>query len=136
YRGLYEQTKATYHRWFGESPPENIWPPTAIRYGGAGAVKRIDTRRFWLVRRPDFASWRGARSTARASSLASGLLIVPVVAVLANPFNLHGREFLELYGTLVVVALATSLAARWILRLMPDANQGLDELQQGDLDPY
>ena len=32
YRSLYEKTLDSYEQWFNESPPSDIWPPTAVRF--------------------------------------------------------------------------------------------------------
>lgn len=47
---LYERTKASYERIFGQTPPPDIWPPTAERFVSDGV--RIRQRDVWVVRKP------------------------------------------------------------------------------------
>lgn len=54
FKALYEQTLQSYRRVFGE-PPEDIWPPTDIRFGRDLYYRRVNTKqnivipRFWLT---------------------------------------------------------------------------------------
>jgi hypothetical protein len=48
----YLKTKETYVRTFGERPPEDIWPPNAIRFGRRHM--RISTDEYVIVKKSDF----------------------------------------------------------------------------------
>jgi hypothetical protein len=46
---LYEQTKASYARMLNESPPPDIWPDSARRFGDDVHSVRINTRDNWVI---------------------------------------------------------------------------------------
>jgi len=51
----YSRTKLTYFVWFSEEPPEDIWPPSAVRFRHVHFAK-IDLLTHWVVPSGD---WRG-----------------------------------------------------------------------------
>ena len=48
----YEQTKSSYERIFGKTPPPDIWPPATIRFDRGTSFQRVDTSGCWLLPRP------------------------------------------------------------------------------------
>jgi len=50
----YGRSLSSYHRIFGEHPPNDIWPSPALRFANAGSGKWVDTSKFWLVPKPGF----------------------------------------------------------------------------------
>ncbi len=51
----YARTLQSYREWFGEEPPRDIWPPSEIRFGQATQFRRLNTRSFWMVKKPAWA---------------------------------------------------------------------------------
>ena len=47
----YGKTLESYRRFFGEDPPEDIWPEAKIRFGADIHYQRVNPRRFWIVRK-------------------------------------------------------------------------------------
>lgn len=45
----YERTLASYRAWFGDAPPADIWPGSALRFGKAPSYRRVSTQDFWLL---------------------------------------------------------------------------------------
>lgn len=45
----YAQTLESYERYFDETPPEEIWPPVAIRFNPNNAFLRVNTRQIWTI---------------------------------------------------------------------------------------
>lgn len=52
FRAAYEDTLLLYEREFGAPPPQDIWPPTEIRFGKAPYFKRVNGADVWLVPKP------------------------------------------------------------------------------------
>jgi hypothetical protein len=51
YEGCYEQTLASYERFFGESPPTDIWPPTGQHLEGDKLSTKV-RQNYILIKRP------------------------------------------------------------------------------------
>ena len=95
----YGKTLASYERLFGHKPPEDIWPPPAIRFGRDLHFVRVNTQQHWLLTNPLSwlaLNWRGA---------ALSLLFVPLflagcvgIPENVNPMILDARDFLLFYG--------------------------------------
>jgi hypothetical protein len=51
YHDQYEETRLSYRRLFGESPPEDIWPPSALRFGRDLHFRRVNLQEHWLLPR-------------------------------------------------------------------------------------
>ncbi len=68
----YEQTKQSYEAFFNERPPDDIWPPSAIRFGQDVNFRRVNTERNWVIPK-SFAS-------------TYGLAAIPGLAVCTTPF--------------------------------------------------
>lgn len=62
----YHKTLASYERFFGESPPAEIWPPPAIRFGIDPRARRVNTVRNLILPRMMAKRW--------AAILALGIL--------------------------------------------------------------
>lgn len=48
----YDNTLETYERVFGTPAPTDLWPNGAIRFGDNFFFQRINTRRYWIIRKP------------------------------------------------------------------------------------
>lgn len=53
YVNWYEKTKELYQLKFNEAPPEDIWPPDAIRFGEINFT-RVNTHRNWIIKKWKF----------------------------------------------------------------------------------
>lgn len=123
---MYAATFDSYERLFGTPPPSGIWPPAAIRFHEDIQHRRVNTRRFWIVpKRPWLLLTRASSRRAPRMVWAAGAL--PLVVAIANPLNMQGRDFLALYGALLVTATLLGLAARRLLK-QPDNGVSADGL--------
>lgn len=52
FTNLYELTLDSYRRVFGETPPEDVWPATRVRFGRAPNFQRVNTAENWVIPRP------------------------------------------------------------------------------------
>lgn len=52
YKEWYEKTKQSYRQIFGEEPPEDVWPPSEVRFGSR--FMRIDINSHLIIRTDDF----------------------------------------------------------------------------------
>jgi hypothetical protein len=48
----YQQTLESYERLLGHLPPSDIWPASAIRFGGEEHFVRINKACYWLIPKP------------------------------------------------------------------------------------
>lgn len=48
----YAKTKESYRTAFGETPPLDVWPEASERFGEAEHFARVNTRRYWMIRKP------------------------------------------------------------------------------------
>ncbi len=125
---LYEQTLASYRFWFGEEPPEEIWPTPARRFEDDDA-RRVSLRRYWLLKKPaprllavvseklQQAGQIAARHLwfpGRRMRWAGALAILPLAAT-GNPLNWSGVEFLGLYAAVLagVISLGSMIRYAW-----------------------
>jgi len=53
YNDWYEETKKRYKEIFEIDPPEDVWPPSAIRFGELNFT-RVNLHRNWIIRKPKF----------------------------------------------------------------------------------
>lgn len=101
----YARTQKSYEEWFGSAPPADIWPEPSIRFGDAPFYVRVNTRRQFVVKKPD------GRTVGRLSQRAG----LPVLAglVLAGCSGLGvtgmlaqgGADWRDIIGVLVVLGL-------------------------------
>ena len=47
----YTRTLESYRGFFGEDPPPDIWPAPNVRFGEDVHYRRVNTKRFWVVRK-------------------------------------------------------------------------------------
>jgi uncharacterized protein (TIGR04222 family) len=113
YCELYERTLASYRRVFQQEPPSDIWPPAAVRFGEDLCFQRVNTYRNWVIPKPRwlFGGWSRMRRRSVAACCA-----VPVVMGVSNPLDWRGPDFLLLFASLFLVALAVALLLRYALR--------------------
>ncbi len=53
YNNWYEETQKRYIETFKTNPPEDIWPPSSIRFGELNFT-RVNLHRNWIIRKPKF----------------------------------------------------------------------------------
>ena len=81
----YSQTLASYRRVFGSEPPSDIWPAPVERFAAAGALRWVDSSRYWAVpKRPV------RRSAAAVAALGATLIVLTTFATAALAH--HGEE--------------------------------------------
>lgn len=103
---MYDQTLASYAAHFGEPPPSDIWPPTALRFATAGHARWIDASKHYVV--------------PRSAVLLSGLVLLLIASTTifegcaalgdANPFNLPGPGFLIFFAVILVLGIVCGYA--------------------------
>ena len=81
----YSQTLASYRRVFGSEPPSDIWPAPVERFAAAGALRWVDSSRYWAVpKRPV------RRSAAALTAVGATLIVLTTFATVALAD--HGEE--------------------------------------------
>ncbi len=110
----YGKTLESYRRFFGEDPPADIWPEAKIRFGEDIQYQRVNTKRFWIVRK--FPAKRIAIAIVGMFLLAlvltgcgggetgmelpgSGLVWILIALVVRHLSKDHGPTTLDLTGT-------------------------------------
>ncbi len=68
----YENTRQSYRVFFGERPPEDIWPDASIRFGLDIYYQRINTKTNWVLPKPWYA-WKRPIATATFPVLAAAI---------------------------------------------------------------
>ena len=81
----YSQTLASYRRVFGSEPPSDIWPAPFERFAAAGALRWVDSSRYWAVPK------RPVRRSAAAFTAVGATLIVLTTFATAALAD-HGEE--------------------------------------------
>lgn len=76
YQDNYSKTQKAYLNEFGVAPPEDIWPPSAVRFGAAPFMQRICTRDFYLIPKRQIAMG--------SAIMALGAALTSMFAVTAN----------------------------------------------------
>ncbi len=120
FEAWYEKTLQSYRHFFGNEPPRDIWPPSAIRFGEASHFRRVNTRRVWLVKKPRL----GFRLPSAGLPKRDWIRLVPLFfafilagcaemrsdlqSVGPNVFNWHGGPFLLFFWSLSALGLAFS----------------------------
>ena len=122
----YENTKSSYRKFFDCEPPDEFWPPADQRFSSDLHFRRVNVSKSIIVPSPAYwlrqfvarLRFRIPAERNRAREQASGC---PLLALLPcgfswNPFHLNALGFLVFYLILIVIALAASLTARFLLR--------------------
>lgn len=104
YFRLYEWTKESYEKWFGEAPPSDIWPSAEVRFGEDLHFVRVNAAKHWIL--PRFG-WKHA-----ALGAGSAGLLIPIAQLAANPLNWNGPVFLAMYFGLLIIAAAICFVVR------------------------
>jgi hypothetical protein len=71
---LYEETKASYERLLNQSPPPDIWPDAARRFGDDVEYVRINARTNWIIPKP--RAWRVALASLAALILVTAATLI------------------------------------------------------------
>jgi uncharacterized protein (TIGR04222 family) len=138
----YVRTLDSYRRVFGACPPSDLWPAPGQRFSGATRFRRVDTRRYWLVRKPRVLALLAGTGVALGGLLfaASGCMKAgnpetveaARVATRFSPFTLTGPQFLAFFViAFAVVALIATALRQWFRR--PADEPGPEALE---LDAY
>jgi uncharacterized protein (TIGR04222 family) len=113
FRNSYQKTLESYERFFGESPPEDIWPPVERRFSPRDH-QWVDVSKNWVLPRPGWLSrcsrwlWPVQKWGLTAMVLLAAL---PLTSCVSEVLDYDGPSFLGLYLALFPVAFLLS----WIL---------------------
>ena len=137
YQKCYQQTLESYENFFGEIPPENIWPTPEIRFGQDLNFTRINTQQNWIIPKINWDIVFRIKLKPIAIyfllfSLSTVITGCQTITNISNPLEMRGPDFLSFYFQLFVVTLIIASFLRWLLRL-PTAQTRLLSV---DLDPY
>lgn len=125
FQDWYEETLASYEKFFGESPPVDIWPSVETRGKTRQHFVRVDREQHWIIPKP---SWRLRPELAWSLGL-TVLLICCSGAMFANganPLDWRGPQFLMFYIILFAVCFGLAVVMRRQMRL-PKHSQRFDE---------
>ncbi len=118
YDSCYKNTLLNYQKFFGVTPSEDFWSSPQIRFGKDLQWQKVNTRSHWILPKPQLR-WQipiNSRLAVMIVAFALALVIMtsqPVLgAIVSNPFNLNGGEFLWFYA----IALAVTGLVGWVLR--------------------
>ncbi len=50
--GWYQRTQESYGRFFGDEPPDDIWPEAGVRFDEDIHFRRVNTKRSWIIPKP------------------------------------------------------------------------------------
>jgi uncharacterized protein (TIGR04222 family) len=115
----YGKTLESYQHWFGELPPEDIWPAAAIRFGTSSQFVRVNAAQSWVVPKPSLPVLpKPAPQLALFLPLMLILTGCGTIAGFPNPLDFNGSQFLSFYLLLIVIGLLLSLGLR--TQLLPD----------------
>ena len=110
----YARTLESYREAFGDTPPRDIWPPAAVRFGEAPSFVRVNRRRVWVLPKP----WRVVDRRPLAFAGAWIALTPPLAAgTTLNPFDFDGPTFLTFYAVVAAIAVVGSLVCRHVFRV-------------------
>ncbi|MEG4278389.1 TIGR04222 domain-containing membrane protein [Microcoleus sp. MON1_C1] len=123
----YNKTLASYEHFFGQKPPEDIWPPARIRFGRDLHFRRVNTQQKWIWPKPDLQQIRLDLEQLRWQQLGLAFLVFAsaltvtacqpsILASLPNPLDFTGPEFLFFYMVMATVAVSLTVLLRRYLR--------------------
>ena len=106
----YRRTLSSYEQFFANRPPRDIWPDPGKRFDRHRFV-RVDADRFWFVPRLSLfgQSFRASTKALAPVAVSSG----PLLLAAANPLDLSGGEFLQLFLLVSIVVVVVSLGIRF-----------------------
>ena len=110
----YRRTLESYERFFGESPPSDIWPAPEAKRTLHHEFVRVDVASHWVIPKLRLSLWIPCATIGLL-----GLVVVGCTAQGAsfNPFELDGPGFLGFYSALLAVCVALALTIRYFVRL-------------------
>jgi uncharacterized protein (TIGR04222 family) len=130
FSSAYEQTLASYRQLFGEAPPEDIWPPSAVRFGPGRLARRVSEAEYWVVRKPGWWPWLERRVL---PSLSKTRLLLGALVLLGGPLSvstaISGHDFLIGY----VGLWGLTLFAAFVVRVASEPGSSSDDPR---LEPY
>lgn len=120
----YRRTLASYRRWFGIEPPTSVWPPAPDRFGEESHYVRVNTRRQWVVTKPERATSvaRHTSLTVGASMLLAGCSGIGMLSVVAQP-DAFATETVTAVLTLAVLGVV-AITVMMLLRGLVSALTG------------
>lgn len=104
---MYDRTLAAYRAAFGEDPPADIWPPAAERFGVDLRHRSVNTARNWVIPKTPVR-----RAAGLAAVVALFAVLLPGCNGGLNPFDLKGKEFLNVLLPAFVVAVVVGRVLR------------------------
>ncbi|NEQ85031.1 MAG: TIGR04222 domain-containing membrane protein, partial [Moorea sp. SIO2I5] len=150
----YSKTLASYHYFFGEAPPVDIWAPADLHFSQDVNFVRVNPQQHWILPKVNLHKRSLPRLSLPKVSLNSlpkfGLNQYGIVFLLfvltatitgceslafvntINPLNFTGPLFLGFYQVLLTAAVVLAYGLRWYLRQPASAPYGTSI----SLDPY
>ncbi|MFB2937583.1 TIGR04222 domain-containing membrane protein [Aerosakkonemataceae cyanobacterium BLCC-F154] len=122
----YNRTLESYEKFFGETPPIDIWPKSKDRFGRDLKFVRVNTQQNWIFPKPSLPTkipHQQILSLILLFTLASAIAGCQIVSSVPNPLDLTGGEFLTFYFLLSIITFFLAFHLRNSLRL-PDENFG------------
>jgi len=120
---MYDQTLSTYRQFFGQLPPDDIWPVTVERFGHGGSERHVNTAEHWVVRKPSLKSIkRSLQVHTKQWMLLASISFFPIIGAITNPLEMRGSEFLTLYFWLTVLTVSVGIAIRLVFRQADDGS--------------
>ena len=118
----YSKTLASYERFFGYSPPADIWPPPHLRFGRDLHFLRVNTQQNWILPKPTLElpnlHWERSPIIVLLFLLAltvTGCSSLSLISI-SNPLNFKGPEFLLFYSLAASTAIVLAYILRWYLQ--------------------
>jgi uncharacterized protein (TIGR04222 family) len=118
----YSKTLASYERFFGQTPPADIWPSPRIRFERDIHFVRVNTQQNWILPKPavELPKLPIDRSPIAALLFVLALTITGCGSLsltsISNPLDFKGPEFLSFYLLVASTAIILAYILRWYLR--------------------